>query len=123
MARYIIEELRPAWVREFYEVEAESEQDAEEGYMEGGRYGYLGHTLGDTIDLLGTEVKEIYPLPEGELPENLEHVVDRPKAKEELLEACKAWLSDDYADNEDGYRDKARALGRAAIAKATGGEA
>ena len=41
-------------------------------------------------------------------------------AAPELLEACKEWLSDEYADNEDGYRDRARAMGRAAIAKAEG---
>jgi hypothetical protein len=40
-------------------------------------------------------------------------------AAPELLAACLLWLADEYADNEPGYRDRARAAGRAAIAKAT----
>jgi hypothetical protein len=52
MARYVIEEDRVVWIREVYEVEADSLEEAEETYRDGG---YLGFSVKNTADWLDAE--------------------------------------------------------------------
>jgi len=51
MPRYVIEEDRAIWVREVYEIEAESEEEAKELYYDGD-YEYLGFSLKDSVDYI-----------------------------------------------------------------------
>ena len=50
MAKYIITQDEPTWLRCRYEVEAESEEDAERMLFDVCRYEYLGHEVKDRVD-------------------------------------------------------------------------
>lgn len=49
MARFVIEDDRPLWVREFYAVEARNEEEAELKYYDG-HHEYLGHTVLEQVE-------------------------------------------------------------------------
>ena len=120
--RYIVEELRPVWVREFYEVDAENKEGAETAYLDGD-YNYLGHTLSDNVEYVDSETQGYTEMPEG-LPCELRHVADWCAAAPELLEALQEMVvlygdSAQYDDSEEQYEVKAIKAARAAIAKAT----
>ncbi|MCX7424718.1 MAG: hypothetical protein NTW96_03680 [Planctomycetia bacterium] len=55
MPRYIIEEDRAVWVREVYEVEANSPEEAEEA-RGNGDYEFLGFSLRDNVEFLDSTV-------------------------------------------------------------------
>jgi len=117
--RYIVEELRPVWVREFYEVDAENKEGAETAYLDGD-YNYLGHTLSDNVEYVDSETQGYTEMPEG-LPCELRHVADWCAAAPELLEACKAVLQTLDKNNvpTPAYLRRDEEILRAAIAKAT----
>lgn len=56
MPRFVIKERRAIWVEEFYAVEAENEDHAEEVYYTVGEYEYLGHSLGDSLSFVDSEL-------------------------------------------------------------------
>jgi hypothetical protein len=58
MPKYQVSEYRAIWVKEFYEVEAASVDEAKELYWEG-NYEYLGHELFDNVEFLDTADLEI----------------------------------------------------------------
>ena len=68
MAKYIIRDVIPCWVTYLYEVEAESEADAKEKFMESPEC--IGHEVGDSIEFLNdeyrTEIKAAPPPPQPE---------------------------------------------------------
>ena len=59
--RFYVTELRPIWVKEFYAVDAISEEAASDAYLDGD-YEYLGHELGDAVSFLDSETEEVQQL-------------------------------------------------------------
>lgn len=58
MPRYVIEEDRAIWVRDVYEVEADSADEAAEKHA-GGDYGFLGFSLRDDVEHIDTAIASI----------------------------------------------------------------
>lgn len=64
MARFIVSEERAIWVKDYWEVEAETAEDAKEAFREKGKY--LGHDLNDDVDLVPDGgPPSVEPMPDG----------------------------------------------------------
>jgi len=88
MPRYVIEQDRPIWVRQVYEVDAKSKEDVED-VLGSGDYEFLGFSLRDavgSVDAIAVSCKQTNDTPE------MKHPCNQPDP-EPVVEAARAVLN------------------------------